>query len=960
MSEDRELLRIYQAALALPDDARRGYVERETGADSAMKERVFRLLAAAELAQEAGFLERPVSGSVMALGAPVGRSGETTGHPAVIDRYRLIEPLGEGGFGTVYLAEQLEPVRRHVALKLIRSDHIDASFVRRFEAERQVLALLQHPGIAQILDAGATESGDPYLVMERIDGEPITDYCDRRRLTLRARIELFTTLCAALQHAHQKGVIHRDIKPANVLVTEQDGRAIPKIIDFGIARAADLRVNEQTLKTEGGLIGSPMYMSPEQIDPSATLDIDTRADVYSLGVLLYELLVGTTPFAGEGGPLLPMLRQIAETDPPRPSLRAAGLSEELAGKRQTSMQALVRALRGDLDWILLKTLEKDRERRYESPSALAADLQRALAHQPVEARPPSAGYRMSRFVARHRVGVAVTALLILSLIVGLVGTSVGFMHARDEAQRAQQTLMLLNEFLSAPAPEREGKDLTVVGLLERFEPRIDSLSDQPRIQADLLRTYAATYLALGLFDRAAEFAERNLARREALHGDAGLPTLAAVHLLGRIHNEQGRYADAVALQRRAHRHAIARLGEEAVPTIDYAVGLAEALAKSGEREEAAALLADALERRRRLLGDDHDATLHAMNQLGETLFALDRRDEALALAREAVERRSRHFGSDHPETLHALSNLAFQLGETGRYEEAAEMDRDLLERRIRVLGETHRKTVVSMINLAWVLGRLARYEESTELNRRALAILERTQGMEAPDTLVTKANLAMDLLRQGDAGTAEKMLREVVEARSRVLGPDHPVTLVGIGHLAHVLEQQQRYAEALGMVRDLVQRRTAVHGSEHHNTLVARNQLSGLLSKTGAFAEAESWARDALAPRIRLSGPEAAQTLAVRSNLAEALAGQGRLDEAEAIAREVLAIRTRTQGEDHSGTLAAVEAVAEILALRGQLAEARDMFKYALQKRTLRQGAEHPQTRSTRQRLSTLEGSGTD
>lgn len=961
MNREREALRICQAALALEAPARRAFIDGETGDDTALKARVDTLLQAAERAEAQGFLARPADDNLMALGEPESGRTRRAGALPEIDRYRLIEPLGEGGFGTVYLAEQLEPVRRQVALKLIRSDRLDSSFTRRFVAERQVLALLNHPGIAQIFDAGATRNGDPYLVMERIEGEPITDYCDRHRLDVRQRIALFSSVCAAIQHAHQKGVIHRDIKPANVLVSEQQGQPLAKVIDFGIARAADLRVNEETLQTEGGVLGSPMYMSPEQIDPASGGDIDTRADVYSLGVLLYELLVGATPFAARGGALLQMLQQIAEAEPTRPSLRALDIGPEVAAQRQLSVAALSRQLKGDLDWILLKALEKDRERRYESAAALAADLQRMLAGLPVEARPPSAGYRIGKFMGRHRLGVAASILLSLSILAGLIGTALGFVQAREDARRAQETLRLLEEFLSAPAPEREGKDLTVVQLLERFEPRVEALADRPDIQAELLHTYAATYLALGLFERAAGFAERSLALRARLYGDEDLHTLAATHLLGRIRTEQGEYAEAVSLQRSAHERARSVLGEDDLASIDYAVGLAEALAKAGERVEAATLLRDALARRRRLLGDNHDATLHAMNQLGENLFAIDQREQAMALAREAATRRSEHFGPDHPETLHAVSNLSFQLGETGRYEEAAAMDRDLLERRTRVLGEEHRKTVVSMINLAWVLDRLAQHEESIALSRRALASLERTQGAEAPDTLITKANLAMAILHQGDADSAELMTREVIDARSRVLGPEHPVTLVGIGNLVSILEQQQRYDEALVMARDLVARRTAVQGADHHNTLVARSQLSSLLSHSGAFAEAETVAREALAPRIALSGSDNPQTLSLKLNLARALSGRGALDDASALAGEALEVNTRARGAEHGLSLAALEALAEIRLLQGAPTEAEALLRQALAVRTSQQGGEHPQTMATRTRLAKLvQGSASD
>lgn len=931
MNRERQALKIYQAALGLEGEQRREFVARESADEPELKHRVVCLLEAAERAEDCGFLDRSGGANVKSLAETPAATQRTRSAPPEIDRYRLIEPLGEGGFGTVYLAEQLEPVQREVALKLIRADRCDESFVRRFEAERQVLALLDHPGIAKIFDAGTTRTGEPFLVMERCDGESITHYCDHRRLGIDQRIELFMKVCAALQHAHQKGVIHRDIKPANVLVADQDGRAVPKVIDFGIARAADLRVNERTVQTEGGVFGSPTYMSPEQVDPRENLDIDTRADVYSLGVLLYELLAGMTPFEAPQGSLFQVLQQIRECDPPRASQQAGSIGPEIAGRRGVDSETLARQLRGDLDWILLKALEKDRDRRYESAAALAVDLRRYLASEPVEARPPSMTYRARKFVQRNTATVAATGLLLVTLVAGLAGTSVGFLRAREETARARETLSLLQEFLASPAPDVQGKDLKVVELLESFEPRLAALSDRTAVQADLFHTYGATYLALGLFDRAAEFAQRTLTLRSMLHGDRHPQTLAAIHLLGNIRLEQGEYDEAARLQRRAHEQARAVLDEDDIRTSDYAVGLAEALDKLGQHERAVVLLRDALDKRRTLLGPDHDATLHSMNRLGQALFSLGRQEEGLAWAREATVRRNEHFGPDHPETLHAMSNQSYMLGEIGRYKEAASMDQEILARRERVLGEEHRKTVVSMINLAWILDKLGRYEDSIALNQRALEILERTLGPDSPDTLTTKGNLGMAFLNRGDAPAAERVMREVIEGRTRVLGPEHPVTLVSVGNLVTILRQQDRFEEAIPMVRDLIEQRTAVHGPEHHNTLVAQFQLSSLLSDIGQFEEAETWARRTLGPRSELSGPDNIQTAAVKYSLARAMNGLGELDQAESLVREVLAIRKRELGPDHPGTLSSLELLGDIRARQGQIDEAEVIFRQVLE-----------------------------
>lgn len=360
--------------------------------------------------------------------------------PAAIGPYRILRVLGEGGMGVVYLAEQTEPLHRRVAVKVIKIGMNTREVVARFEAERQTLARMNHPNIARVYDAGATTDGRPYFVMEYVSGSPMTDYCDAHTLSTRARLGLFIDVCLAIQHAHQKGVIHRDVKPSNVLVFEQDGRPVPKVIDFGIAKAVERTQTAETALTEQGLmVGTPEYMSPEQA--AASTDIDTTTDVYSLGLLLYELLVGTLPFDPRmlrAAGFDEIRRIIRESDPPRPSARLSALGQTgdtVAARRRTDADSLMRHLKGDLDWIALKALEKDRRRRYETVAALAADIARYLDNEPVIARPPSAAYRVAKFVRRHRLGVAASVMLVVVLTGGLAGTSIMYFRAAREARR---------------------------------------------------------------------------------------------------------------------------------------------------------------------------------------------------------------------------------------------------------------------------------------------------------------------------------------------------------------------------------------------------------------------------------------------------------------------------------------------------------------------------------------------
>ncbi|MFI5401677.1 MAG: serine/threonine protein kinase [Planctomycetota bacterium] len=550
MSDERKAKEIFQEALEKPLPERKAFLD---GACTSpvLRQRVDALLAAYDGLGD--FLSSPTA-------ANVAEAGPGT----MVGPYKLLQQIGEGGFGVVYMAEQTRPVRRKVALKIVRLGMDTRQVIARFEAERQALALMDHPNIAKVLDAGATETGRPYFVMELVKGIPITEYCDQAHLDTGARLDLFQKVCHAVQHAHQKGIIHRDLKPSNILVTLHDGNPVPKVIDFGIAKATDRRLTEKTLFTEfRQMIGTPEYMAPEQAELSG-LDIDTRADVYSLGVLLYELLTGTKPF--DLGTLLDkgydeILRTIREVDPPRPSTRVSTMGNALvtvAAKRQTPPRLLGRILRGDLDWIVMKALEKDRSRRYETASSLAADIGRYLLDEAVLASPPGALYRVGKYVRRHRVGVAAAAAVFAALVVsgGLAylgmreaetvtkvargaeaerirhrddaremrerelaqrrRAEAGAEEARRETARANAVLGLVNEMLGSADPHRaRGAGYTVRQLLDDFGKSLgDRQEGQPEVDTAVRLTMVRAYLGLSLPDRAEPLLLRTWAQLE--------------------------------------------------------------------------------------------------------------------------------------------------------------------------------------------------------------------------------------------------------------------------------------------------------------------------------------------------------------------------------------------------------------------------------------------------------------
>jgi serine/threonine protein kinase/Flp pilus assembly protein TadD len=517
---------VFIAALQKDDPAERAaFLDQACAGDAALRERVGRLL---RLHEEAGtFLERPAAGEAATgepapgrwVGPEAGQAAEGPG--SWVGPYKLLQLLGEGGMGAVYMAEQEQPVKRRVALKIIKPGMDSAQVLARFEAERQALALMDHPNIAKVLDAGATAAGRPYFVMELVKGVPITHFCDREHLTPRERLELFVPVCQAVQHAHQKGVIHRDLKPSNVLVALYDGRPVPKVIDFGVAKATGQKLTERTMFTAvGQVVGTLEYMSPEQAELNQ-LDVDTRSDVYSLGVLLYELLTGGPPFTAKqlrGAAFDEMLRLIREVDPPKPSTRLSGSQElpAIAAKRKLEPGRLTRLVRGELDWIVMKALEKERHRRYQTANGLARDVERYLHDEPVEACPPGAGYRLRKAARRYRKPLAAAAafLLLLVLAAALTGWQAlrlaraerdAAQRERDEAMRQARVVAEVQEALSqAAALRQQGKWTEAQAPLKRAEallegaPQDEELGERFR---DLRRQLDEEERGLGLLQR---------------------------------------------------------------------------------------------------------------------------------------------------------------------------------------------------------------------------------------------------------------------------------------------------------------------------------------------------------------------------------------------------------------------------------------------------------------------------
>jgi eukaryotic-like serine/threonine-protein kinase len=632
--------------------------------------------------------------------------------------------------------------------------------IARFEAERQALAMMDHVNIARVLDAGTTPDGLPYFVMELVHGVPITQYCDDNHLTPRERLELFVPVCQAIQHAHQKGIIHRDVKPSNVMITLYDGKPVPKVIDFGVAKATEQRLTERTLFTQfGTMVGTLEYMSPEQAEMSA-LGVDTRSDIYSLGVLLYELLTGNTPLSHKRvkeAAYAEILRIIKEEEPPKPSTRLSESGEALASisaQRHMEPAKLSKLMRGELDWIVMKTLEKDRNRRYPTANAFAADLERYLRDEPIAACPPSISYRLRKFARRHRIGVLAGAAVTLALALGFIMAIVGFVTARHEAARADR------EAINAET-----------GLARMLQ-------------------------AQGRFAEAERLYRQSLARRRRLLGSEDLEVSESLRNLGALLTAQGKHSDAEPLYREALAMREKLLGHEHLDVAASKQDLAGLLEAQWRFSEAEQYYRDVLALQRKSLGSQRPEVANSVHNLAWVLQSRGKLSEAEPLYREALAMQRKLLGIEHPDFARTLSSLGSLLQAQGKLSEAEPLCRQVLALR-RILHDNDGLDVATSIrNLASLTQAQGKFSEAEPLYRESLAMRQRLLGDEHPDVAASLRELAMFLQSQGRLGEAESLMRKNVDVCERVFPLGDWSIAVANSILGATLSRQGKYEEA--------------------------------------------------------------------------------------------------------------------------------------------------------------------
>jgi serine/threonine protein kinase/Flp pilus assembly protein TadD len=833
----READAVFDAALDLAREERDRYVERACGVDGELCALVKRLLRAHERADE--FLATPAS----EMAAPLLTDLASPPASAMAERvgaYRIVREIGRGGMGAVYLAERDDgQFRQRAALKVARSGIGTDYLLRRFIEERQILASLEHPYVARLLDGGVSADGVPWFAMEYVEGQPIDRYCDARRLTIEQRLKLFLDVCEAVQYAHRNLVIHRDLKPSNILVTADGGL---KLLDFGIAKllAPDHAAEAEATAT-GLRMMTPAYASPEQIRGDA---VTIASDVYALGVLLYELVAGRHPFRAPGLTTAELERRILEEQPERPSAmvtRAPG--DALAVARGTSANRLSRRLRGDLDAIILKALEKGPERRYATADQLGTDVRRHLFSLPIAARPDTWAYRASRLIRRNRVAATAGGAFVLLLAASSAVTTVQSSRIRAQAERLarenektdQVAAFLAGLFAVSDPDSARGQVVTARELLDRGAARMDrELANQPDVRARMLDAMGVAYGGLGIYDRAKPLLERALVIRRRLH-DGDHPDLAAS-----IYN------------------------------------LATILRFRGEFEPAEALFRDALAMRRRLFGDQHQIVVESLNGLGFVLRGRGADAEAESVYREALATAKAAYGGPHLEIAVTLNGLGTTLSDQGRFEDAVKAYREALAMHRALGGEDHPETGVVLLNLGRALDRKGDREEAEAFFRQSVAVSGRVQGDRHPVYALNLTLLADLLRRQGELAEAETLYRRALEIQRGVLPPRHAntaSTLLGIGRL---LMDRGRYREAEPLLREALAIREHALVANHWGTALARSALGACLSRLGRYEEAEPLLLDGYTRLRDAVGMADARTQRALAHLVDHLERTGR------------------------------------------------------------------------------------
>jgi len=842
---------IFEEGLDLPPSERAAFLDKKCGEDRELRSAVESLFASDQ--EDEPFLEPLAHGAGAAILAEVV-GGDST--PAVVGHYQLLDCLGSGGMGSVHRAVRADgQYAQQVAVKLIKPGMASEDVLTRFRSERQTLANLDHPNIANLLDGGTAPNGSPFLVMEYIDGVPITTYCDEKRLTISDRLRLFQKVCRAVQYAHSRLVVHRDLKPHNILVT-RDGE--PKLVDFGIAKiltGLDDAAETQTLASQRFM--TPQYASPEQVRGEA---VTTATDVYSLGIILYELLVGRRPYDVGGLPRRDAEQLVCDINPEPPSTRVVGRDEnggkgmtsrrydpiESAGRRGCTVDRLRRTLRGDLDTIVLTALHKDLQRRYGTADQLSEDIRRYLTGLPVRARRDSFIYRTRKFITRNRIGVAAAILVALSLSTVAVVAGISRMRIAEEmekTQRAATTAERINEFMQdllvVADPYDEEQIQEPAEVLAKTAQRIETeFADEPVVRAGVHHVLGTVYARLGEFDKAEHHLQSALQLRRAHLESPNRYEAETLAAMGNLYYLLDRNDEALPILETSI-DILREVGLENSQVMANAVtSLAQVLDDMEQVDEARVLYQQALAVLRQTVGDKRLNTLSAMNNLAAFHARQEEYEKAKPLYLEAISDCEEAFGVEQPQCFNYRNNLASLFWRQGQYQEAAEEFRDILSTSQEVLGPDHPETLTVTANLALALNNLERYEEAEPLYQQLLAIRRAQLGPKDPTTLNTMNSLGFVYLNMGRPEQARSLLQEVYAVQSDLLPEGDTDRMVATNNYARSLVECGDYQKALKLFEELVPTAVATLTEDHWIVGVFRGYHGDCLRRMGRIEEA--------------------------------------------------------------------------------------------------------------------------
>ncbi|MCW8823251.1 MAG: serine/threonine-protein kinase [Ignavibacteriaceae bacterium] len=893
---------LFEIALELESSKRESYLKSECGDDKGLFDEVISLLQADE--KEHSIFS--VSATDFIAFDDATLDGKTFGN------YRAINQIGFGGMGSVYLAERVDGhFEQKVALKIVKPGMNSQEIVARFEEERQILARLQHPNIARLLDGGISELGLPYFTMEYVEGKPITKYCDDNNLNIEQRLALFIKVCEAVLYAHQNLVIHRDIKPSNILVQE-DGRV--KLLDFGIAKVFEEDEEQKFVTRTGIRVMTPEYASPEQVRGEP---VSTATDIYSLGLILYQLLTGCPPYEIKSTSALEMERIICLTEPQKPSTMITKISVSetddenkitskfITEKRKTTVSKLKKRIAGDLDNICLMAIRKEPERRYSSIAQLITDINNHLNELPVSARKSTAGYRARKFIQRHKVGVVVASIAVLIITVVTVFYTIQLAEERDKAQLEAEKSKKVSEFLAGifqvSDPEQSrGETITARELLDIGVKRIESeLSDQPEVMANMLDVTGNVYKSLGLYDNALVLLQKSYSINDSLLGSNSPETVKSLNDLANLNFAMGEYESAIEKFNKALKKRKNIYGEESLEAAESMNDLAMVLREEGDYDQSEKLLAASLAIRKKLLSSESPEVAQSMNNLALLKEDMGEFEEAKKLLEEALQKKEKIYGKIHPSVTETIGNLAFLLQQMGEYEEASKLFNETVEIDKKLFGNLHPVVSTDLYNLA--------------------------------------SNTAL----MGDLNDAEKLYSEVLELDKKLLGEEHPYIALDLNNLAGILSDKGDYAKAEKLYKESLALNTKIYGEKHPEVATSMSNLGVLYNRWGKYKLAEPLLKSALDMRIELLGENHPNVVTSLNIYAALLTSEERYKEAVELYRKSLSLRIKMLGEDHPQTANAFLGLGNALIETKSFAEAEQNIKKGLEAYRKKLPADH-------------------